>query len=97
MGLKDRSNPWVTKTWVPELWKLPPTPANARRLRPATIETFLKSRRVRVVSARDVLEQFREPAITMAPRTAEAAVAHIRVIANRLQLTCLRRPRSNAG
>ena len=41
---------------------------------------------MRVVSAQDVLEQFREPAITVAPGTAEAAVAHIRVIGNRLHL-----------
>ena len=84
----------LTKSWVPELWKLAPTPAKARRLRPATIETFLKSRRVRAVSARDVLEQFREPAITVAPGTAEAAVAHIQVIVNRLQLVA--RELSNA-
>lgn len=84
----------LTKSWVPALWKLAPTPAKARRLRPATIETFLKNRRVRVVSAQDVLEQFREPAITVAPGTAEAAVAHIRVIVNRLHLVA--RELSNA-
>ena len=47
----------LTKSWGPELWKLAPTPAKARRLRPATIEAFLKSRRVRVVSAQDVMKQ----------------------------------------
>ena len=70
----------LTKTWVPDLWKLAPTPVKARRLGPATIAAFLKSRRVRVVSAQDVLKHLRETPITVASGTAEAAVAHIRVI-----------------
>ncbi|MCY3730462.1 MAG: IS110 family transposase [Rhodospirillaceae bacterium] len=49
---------------------------------------------MRVVSAQDVLKQFREPSITVAPGTAEAAVAHIQVIVNRLQLVA--RELSNA-
>ena len=59
----------LTKSWVPELWKLAPTPAKARRLRPANIETFLKSRRVRVVSAQDVLEQSGSRPLPWRPET----------------------------
>ena len=84
----------LTKTWVPDLWKLAPTPVKARRLRPATIAAFLKSRRVRVVSAQDVLKHLRETPITVASGTAEAAVAHIRVIISRLELVA--RELSNA-
>ena len=87
--LKVRSD--LTKSWVPELWKHAPTPGKARRLRPATIETSLKHRRGCVVSAQDVLEQFTE---IVAPGTADTAVAHIRVIVNRLPLVA--RELSNA-
>ena len=76
----------LTKAWVPELWTLAPTPAKARRLRLATVEKLLKRRRVRTVSAQDVLDRLREPAIAVAPGTTEAAVAHIEVIIKRLQL-----------
>ena len=76
----------LTKAWVPELWTLAPTPAKARRLRLATVEKLLKRQHVRTVSAQDVLDRLREPAIAVAPGTTEAAVAHIQVIIKRLQL-----------
>ena len=49
---------------------------------------------MRVVSAQDVLKHLRETPITVASGTAEAAVAHIRVIISRLELVA--RELSNA-
>ncbi len=69
-----------------ELWELVPTPGRARRVRLATIESFLKSRRVCAIGASEVLAYLREPAIAVAPGTTEATAAHIRVIARRLRL-----------
>lgn len=82
--LKVESN--LTKAWVAELWKCAPTPAKAKRLQLATVESFLKCRRVRTVSAQDVLAYLHEPAIAVAPGTTQAAVAHIQVTVSRLQL-----------
>ena len=76
----------LAKAWLLELWQLAPTPAKARRVRKDTIARLLKRHRVRCIDAGEVLRRLREPAIPVAPGTTEAAVAHIRSVAERLAL-----------
>jgi transposase len=72
--------------WVLELWKLAPTPAAARRVREHTIASLLKRHRIRRITAPELVERLRAPAITVAPGTTEAASAHIQVLIKRLTL-----------
>ena len=74
------------KAWVLDLWQLAPTPDKARRVRKDTVARLLKRHRVRCIDAEEVLRRLREPAIPVAPGTAEAAVAHIDTVAERLAL-----------
>ena len=60
----------LTQAWVPEPRKLAPTSDKARRLRTATVETFLERRRPRAIGAPDVPKRSRKPAITAAPGVA---------------------------
>ena len=76
----------LTKAWIPEPRRRASTPAKAKRLRPATVEKFLICRRARTISAQDVLEILREPANSVAPGTAEAAVARMLIIIKWLKL-----------
>ena len=76
----------LTKAWVPEPRRRASTTAKAKRLRLATVEKFLKCRRVRTISARDVLEILREPANSVAQGTAKAAVARMLIIIKRFKL-----------
>jgi hypothetical protein len=57
-----------------------PTPDKARRIRETSIARILKSRRIRRVTAPEVLAVLRKPPLTVAPGTIEAAIPHIRVL-----------------
>jgi transposase len=72
--------------WFLELWAAVPTPAKAARIRESTLERILKRHRIRRVTAAEVLRILRQPALGVAPGTAEAASAHIRALAERLRL-----------
>ena len=72
--------------WFLELWAAVPTPAKAARIRESTLERILKRHRIRRVTAAEVLRILRQPALHVAPGTAEAATAHIRAVAERLRL-----------
>ncbi len=74
----------LSKAWVRELWRLAPTPAKARRVRVSTVAALLKRHRVRRIDAETVLRILREPAISVAPGTTEAAVAHVGVVFSQL-------------
>jgi len=74
----------LTRAWVRELWKLAPTPDKARRLRVSTVARLLKRHRVRRIDAETVLRILRAPALSVAPGTAEAALAHIEVVFSQL-------------
>ena len=74
----------LTRAWVRELWKLAPTPDKARRLRVSTVTRLLKRHRVRRIDAETVLRLLRQPAVSVAPATAEAALAHIEVVFSQL-------------
>ena len=76
----------LAKAWVRELWSLAPTPARARRVRARTVAALLKRHRVRRIDAQTVLETLREPALAVAPGTAEAAVAHLEVVFSQIDV-----------
>jgi transposase len=72
--------------WFLELWAAAPTPAKAARLRASAVERVLNAHRIRRITAPEVLRILRQPALAVAPGTAEAATAHIRALAERLKL-----------
>lgn len=77
----------VGESWLLELWKRAPTPAEAQRVRASTVAKILKQHRIRRVTAEQVIECLRQRPVTVAPGTEESAVAHIRMLADRLALT----------
>jgi transposase len=76
----------IVADWLLDLWHLAPTPAAAARLRSASVSRKLTEHRIRRLTAGEVLAVLRQPAVTVAPGTAEAAVAHIRMLAARVRL-----------
>src|SRR5215210_2949245 len=82
LGLTDD----VAAPWFLDLWRLIPTSDKAARVREATVDRLLKRYRIRRLSAADVLERLRTPAIPLAPGTVSAAVSHLEAVAKRLDL-----------
>lgn len=72
--------------WFLDLWQQVPTPAQAARVSEKTIARILKNHRIRRLDAAEVLRILRQPPLTVAPGTVEAATAHIRALAARLRL-----------
>jgi hypothetical protein len=72
--------------WFLELWAAAPMPEKAARIRGSTLERILKAHRTRRITAAEMLRILQQPALTVAPGTAEAASAHIRAVAERLKL-----------
>lgn len=68
------------------LWELMPTPAAAARVRTKSVERVLRQHRLRSLDAEQVHALLREPPLTVAPGTTEAAVAHIQLVAARLRV-----------
>ena len=71
--------------WLLALWQLAPIPAKAARLRESTIARLLKNHRIRRVSAADIIQALRAPAIPMAPGAVESAVAHIKILIGQIE------------
>src|SRR3954470_9601176 len=65
---------------------LAPTPAQAARLREATLARLLQQHRIRRLDAEQVVGLLRQPAITAAEGVTEAAVLHLRSLVARLRL-----------
>jgi transposase len=76
----------VAAEWFLDLWTLMPTPAKAARVRATSVTGVLKQHRIRRLDAAAVLEVLRQPAVTVAPGTVEAACAHIRSLVERIRL-----------
>ena len=67
----------------------------AQRVREVTLTRMLKQHRIRRISASTLRDRLRAPAVKLAPGAAEAAVAHVRLVAERLALVNLpARPRA---
>ena len=76
----------VAANWFLDLWEKVPTPVQAARVTEKTIARILKNHRIRRFDAAEVLRILREPPLSVAPGTVEAASAHIRTVAARLRL-----------
>ena len=72
--------------WFLDLWHAVPTPDQAARATNKAIGRILKNHRIRRFDAATVLGILRQPPLTVAPGTIEAATAHIRTVAARLRL-----------
>lgn len=72
--------------WFLALWLKLPTPEKARRAREASLAKILKAHRIRRISAEEILHELRQPALSVAPGSSQAACAHIRAAAERLRL-----------
>lgn len=75
----------VTEHWLLDLWQRGPTPESARRLRKTTLTKLLKKRRIRRIDANTIATVVREPALTVAPGTAESAVTYLELLLPRLR------------
>ena len=76
----------IAAPWALDLWRRLPTPAAAQRVREATLAKLLQQHRIRRVDATTLRERLRAPVVKVAPGAAEAAAAHVRLLAERLVL-----------
>jgi len=76
----------LSAPWAIELWQALPTPDAARRVRKASVEAILKRHRIRRLAAEQVLEILRQPPLTVAAGTTQAARAHIATLIAKLKL-----------
>ena len=76
----------VAQLWFLDLWARIPTPAKGRRIQRRTLEKLLEHHRIRRITADQLVDMLRTPAIPVAPGTTEAAIAHIRSASRRLRL-----------
>ncbi len=78
--------PTPDEPWVWDLLELAPTPQRAARLTAKRVSQVLRQRRIRRLSADQVLEQLRATPLTVAEGTTQAAVTHIGLLLPRLRL-----------
>jgi transposase len=78
--------PAADAPWLWSVLELVPTPAHAAGVRPARIRRVLAQHRIRRLSAADVCTALREPAVPVAPGTAEAAAGQALLLVARLRL-----------
>jgi len=76
----------LTAAWFLALWQQAPTPAKAAKLRRSVIERILTAHRIRRWEAAQLLDVLSQKPLAVAPGTAEAASAHIRLLLPRLRL-----------
>jgi Transposase len=79
-------SPAAAEAWLWDLLESAPLPADAAKLRLAKVKTILRAHRIRRVTAEQVLEQLRQPALRLAPGAAEAAGEHVQMLLPRLRL-----------
>jgi transposase len=76
----------VAANWFLDLWQQVPTPTKAERAKEAMITRILKANRIRRIDAAEALRILRQPSLSVAPGTTEAACAHVRALAARIRL-----------
>ena len=74
------------KKWFLQLWKRVPTPQEAQKVSPKAVSNILKKNKIRRITAPKVLETLRKKPLSVAAGTVEAAVAHIRLVVDRLEV-----------
>ena len=76
----------VAADWFLALWSLVPTPSKAARVHESSVARVLKDHRIRKLDAAEALTRLRQKPLALAAGTTEAAVAHVRTVAERLKL-----------
>jgi transposase len=70
-------SPAANEAWLWDLIEMVPLPLQAGRLKLVVVQRLLRSHRIRRLSAEQVLEILRAPALRLAPGAAEAASEHV--------------------
>jgi transposase len=70
-------SPAANEAWLWDLIEMAPLPLQAGQLKLVAVKRLLGSHRIRRVSAEEVLEVLRAPALRLAPGAAEAASEHV--------------------
>jgi transposase len=78
--------PSADEPWFWDLVALAATPALGARLRPKQVERLLGEHRIRRLSAQDVIERLRRPAVPAMPGVVEAGSTHALMLLPRLHL-----------
>jgi transposase len=78
--------PAANEAWVWTLLEQAPTPAQAQRLRLATLRTLLTRHRIRRFTADDLHTALQAPVLRVAPGTAAAVGEHVELLLPRLRL-----------
>ena len=68
-------SPAANEAWLWDLIEMAPLPLQAGQLKLVAVKRLLRSHRIRRVSAEEVLDVLRAPALRLAPGAAEAAIA----------------------
>lgn len=76
--------PDVGVPWTIDLWKLIPDARSAAGVKASAVQRLLGKYRIRRIDAGGVLEKVRQPPMTVAAGTIEAAKAHIELLCERL-------------
>jgi transposase len=79
-------SPAANEVWLWDLLESVPMPDAASTVKLAKVKAILQAHRIRRVSAEQVLEQLRQPALRLAPGAAEAASEHVQMLLPRLRL-----------
>ena len=77
-------SPAADEVWLWDLLESAPLPGGTLKL--AKVKALLRAHRIRRVTAEQVLEQLRQPALRLAPGAAEAASEHVQMLLPRLRL-----------
>jgi len=78
--------PAADEPWLWELLARAPEPKAGHCLTGAEVASVLKAKRIRRLSAGEVLGALRSPALPVAPGTVEASAAHVQLLVEQLQL-----------
>ena len=78
--------PAADEAWLWDLLQRAPEPEKGAHLKKPQVNKILRNYRIRRVSADDVLQQLREPALQLAPGAMEAASEHAVLLLPRLHL-----------
>ena len=79
-------SPSAGEPWLWDLLAAVPLPLQAAQLKAAKVKAILRAHRIRRLTAEQVLEQLRQPALRLAPGAAEAASEHVQILLPRLRL-----------
>lgn len=83
--------PSMDEPWAWSIWKLAPTPTDARRLKLKSVAAVLSHHRIRRLDAAKVIQALQAPAVYVVPGTAAGCVAALRFVIPRLEVLAQQR------